>query len=159
MLPKRLCFSFTQMRPNAAARVWFDSAAARRSTRTLYVMIVRSFFISLLVASVAQAAEPGWDDLVLKSNAYMRLQGEKLESEYGLSKHERWDIDQDSGELVFSNGGIPAVVAKFQFVGSVSTTSHTWLWSWANASILPSLSQRIHIVRDYGQKHGFKKVN
>jgi len=118
----------------------------------------RTFLAFSFFAARAWAAEPTWDELVHSGNEYMRVQREKLETEYGLSKYDRWDLDQETGELVFSNGGVPAIIAKFQFVGSVSETTQTWLWSWANASILPRLSQEVEAVREYGRKHSFSKL-
>lgn len=108
--------------------------------------------------TTVHAATLTWEDLVRISHQYLQEQQDKLETDFNLSKHERWDIDQEKGELVFSNKGKPAVIAKFQFVGSVSTASHTWLWSWGNESILPALSSQMKIVKEYGEKHGFKKL-
>jgi hypothetical protein len=120
-------------------------------TRTL-------LFILTMVASVAVASESKWDQLVRLSNEYTEAQQKKLEDEYNFSHHERWDLNQETGELVFSNKGIPAVIAKFQFVGSFSETSKTWLWSWGNSSILPALSQKIEMIKQYGEKNDFLKL-
>src|SRR5712675_1358664 len=54
---------------------------------------------------------------------------------------------------VFSDGGKPRVVADIVFVGSVSTRSNTWLWSWANDSYLENVKSRMREVRQYGAKH------
>ena len=119
-------------------------------------------FISSLIARLTpfslSAANPGWDDLVRTSNEYMNTQRVSLEADYQISSYERWDIDQEKGELVFSDAGTPKVVATIQFIGSFSATSNTWLWSWGNESILPNLSERLSTVRAYGQKHRFAKL-
>ena len=64
-----------------------------------------------------------------ESFEYLKAQQGRLVSEFGLGGHERWDYDQDTGEFIFSDGGVPKVGADFQVVGSVSTISDTWLWS------------------------------
>lgn len=75
--------------------------------------------------------------------------------EYNLGDHKRFNWDQESGSLIFSNDGDPAVIARVQFVGSVSTQSDTWLWSWANATVLDNVKNQMHRVREYGDTHGF----
>jgi hypothetical protein len=112
----------------------------------------------LLVAGAPAASAGPWEDLVEAAYDYTKAQQKKLDAEFDFSKHERWDLDQDAGELVFSNQGKPAVVAKIQFVGSVSKSSRTWLWSWANTSIEPALSKSMGVVREYGRKHGHRKL-
>ncbi len=92
-------------------------------------------------------------DLVARSVEYLRARQDELASEFHLNDHERYDWDQATGELIFSNKGIPAVVADFQFVGSVSTRTDTWLWSWANDYDRESLRSRIREVRAYGEEH------
>lgn len=114
--------------------------------------------VSMAAVPALRAAETGWDELVRQSVDYTERTQQALQERYELSKHERWNVDQDKGELVFSNAGVPAVTARFQFVGSVSLVAGTWLWSWANSSIERQLSKDMEVVRRHGEKHGFKKL-
>lgn len=104
------------------------------------------------------AADEGWDALVEASMRYAQERQDELERDFDLSRHERWNLDQDSGTLVFSNGGVPALVAEFQFVGTLSTKSGTWLWAWGNGSIEPRLRGRLEAVRAYGENRGFERL-
>jgi len=113
------------------------------------------FCVLLCLAAAANAAEPTFEKLLADSREYLNQQQKKLDQDFALSSHERWNIDQETGELSFSNKGKVAVVAKVQFVGSISTTSDTWLWSWANSSVLPTLTVEIAKVRDYGEQRHF----
>jgi hypothetical protein len=63
------------------------------------------------------------------SAEYLKAQQDILRDEYSLGGYERWDYDQETGEFIFSDGGIPKLIANFQVVGSISTVSNTWLWS------------------------------
>jgi len=81
-----------------------------------------------------------------------------LESQFSLSKHTRWDYDQATGLLTFSNDGIPAVISNIEIVGSVSTVTDTWLWSWANFHFLPNVRTQIVAVRDFGEKEDFPQL-
>jgi len=107
----------------------------------------------LLLVGIARAEPPTWDVLLRDSRAYLEITQASLQNEFALADHERWDIDQDTGQLVFSDGGIPTVVATIQFAGSYSTTSRTWLWGWANPSVRTALVEKLAAVRDYGERY------
>ena len=89
---------------------------------------------------------------------YLNAMQEQAKQEFSLGSYERFDWNQESGTLVFSDDGVPKVVADIQFVGSISTTSNTWLWSWDNATILPKVKQRLTEVRQFGERHGIKQL-
>jgi len=89
---------------------------------------------------------------------YVNEKQDVLRSQFHLSEHERYDWYQESGQLIFSNRGTPAVIAAIQFVGSVSTYSNTWLWSWSNESFLEDVRAKLHEVRAYGEKHSLLKL-
>jgi hypothetical protein len=112
-----------------------------------------------------RARERNWkqDDeafskLLSDATAYLRERQEHLYSRYNLGGYQRYDWDQDSGQLIFSDDGRARVVADFEFVGSISTRSDTWLWSWANTSILASVTHRARQVRAYGDAHRYLKL-
>lgn len=64
----------------------------------------------------------------------------------------------ETGQLVLSREGRAEVVAQAQLVGTVSTASGAWMWSWANASILESVRADIRRVRQYGDEQSFLKL-
>ena len=96
--------------------------------------------------------------LIETSIAYLQAKQEQLETQYHLGSYPRYDWYQDTAELVFSDQGRPRVVADIQFVGSVSTRSGTWMWSWANTSLLESAKSQIRRVREYGDTHSLLKL-
>jgi hypothetical protein len=89
---------------------------------------------------------------------YLKAKQDILMSEYGMGGYERWDYDQETGEFVFSDGGIPKLIADFQAVGTISKISKTWLWSWANPSIEESVKEDVRLVRRFGEEHGLKEL-
>ncbi len=97
-------------------------------------------------------------ELVRQSLEYLRDRQDALNSRFRLDDHERYDWCQESGQLVLSNAGTPAVVADIQFVGSVSTRTSTWMWSWANESFLEAARDRVRRVRAYGDEHGLLRL-
>ena len=53
---------------------------------------------------------------------------------------------------------MPRVVADVQFVGSVSTESDTWLWSWANPYLAEPLTRDVRDVRLLGETLGIAQL-
>ncbi|WP_208603434.1 DUF6882 domain-containing protein [Marinobacter gudaonensis] len=100
-------------------------------------------------------ADEQWIAQITEAHNFLSERQNVLMEDYKLGEHERFDWDQDTSSLVFSNDGVPAVVAKVQFVGSISTRSNTWLWSWANPSIIDEAKDQMYRVRSFGEKHGY----
>lgn len=96
--------------------------------------------------------------MIEKSQDAARKKQDLLEKTFQLGKHKRWDWDQEKAQLIFSNDGVPAVVCDIAFVGSISTVSNTWLWSWANFSLTEAVRGPMHKVREWGEEHDFPKL-
>lgn len=107
------------------------------------------------VAGFEETKSEVWRSFVQNCTEALQVKQERLEREYSLGRYKRWDWDQRRAELVFSNDGVPAVVATTELVGSVSMQSGTWLWSWANSSTLESVRSRIEAVYDVGESKDF----
>jgi len=99
-----------------------------------------------------------WNAFSVECCEFIHERQESLLAEYEIGKHKRWDWDQDTGELIFSNKGVPAVVASIEFVGSISTMSNTWLWSWANFGLTENVRSLITKVRDFGKEKGYPRL-
>ena len=84
---------------------------------------------------------------------HLEMLQEQLELQYGFGRHEHWEYDLGSGELVFSDHAAPMLITKFQVVGTISTVTSTWLWSWANRTIPRPVKRDILRVRRFGKKH------
>jgi hypothetical protein len=77
---------------------------------------------------------------------------------WGLGSFDRWSVDQDQGELVFSNADGTKAVAPVQFIGTFNTENNTWLWAWDNPSILEPLKVDSRKVKQYGEQHGLEQL-
>jgi hypothetical protein len=102
--------------------------------------------------------EAAFAELVETSMAYLRARQNDLEARYRLGTYPRYDWYQETAELVFSDKGKPRVIADIQFVGSISTESASWMWSWANPSLLESAKSTVRRVREFGDRHSFMKL-
>jgi hypothetical protein len=99
-----------------------------------------------------------FEKLLGEAVQFLKGRQARLWEEFQISSYERYDWDQGTGQLVFSNGGRPRVIADIVFVGSVSTKTNTWLWSWANGSHLEPVKAKMREVRAYGEHHRLLKL-
>ncbi|HEY6124123.1 MAG TPA: hypothetical protein VIV63_05700 [Steroidobacteraceae bacterium] len=102
--------------------------------------------------------DEAFDDLLQESIDHLNAKQDTLIPEFKLDKHARWDWHQETAQLVFSNDGKPAVICDIIFVGSISRTGDTWLWSWANESLDEIVKTRMREVRAYGEEQRFEKL-
>lgn len=72
---------------------------------------------------------------------------------WGLGSADRWGVDQRTGLITWTFADRIAT-APAQILGSFSPTSGSWLWAWANESILPEMSRDARSVREWAQAHG-----
>jgi hypothetical protein len=90
------------------------------------------------------------EEVEIKTTAHDKLRG--------LGKADRWDLDQEKGDLIFSfDDGIKAV-APAQIIGTYNSKDGTWLWAWANPSIDKALKKDAIKVREYGEKHRIEQL-
>lgn len=103
-------------------------------------------------------AAKDFDRLLRRSWNQLKSRQERLKSAYGFGSYERFDLDQDSGTIVFSDRGVPKLIADFQIVGTTSDLSGTWLWAWANSSLDSALAGDAALVREFGERKRYGKL-
>ena len=76
---------------------------------------------------------------------------------WGMGKEQRWDLNQESGELIFT---FPDKVVRTpaQLIGTFDTKASTWMWAWANASVLDALKRDSLRAREYGKQHNIARL-
>ncbi|MER6025569.1 DUF6882 domain-containing protein [Streptomyces sp. NPDC001851] len=72
---------------------------------------------------------------------------------WGLGTADRWDLDQTTGLITWTFPDKTAT-APAQILGSFSPGSESWLWAWANKSILPAMSRDARRFRDWAETNG-----
>lgn len=82
---------------------------------------------------------------------------DKFKAGYDIDWYENWFYNQSTGLLTFNTGDVELNFRYFD-IGSFSTKSNTWKWSWDNDSILDSIKEQVDIVRDFGEKHNYTKL-
>ena len=90
------------------------------------------------------------EELKLKTDAHAQV--------LGLDKIIRWDLVQDSGNLVFLLPDGMKAVCPAQIIGTYNSEDHTWLWAWANPSIDEKLKVDSLKLRKYGEEHHIDRL-
>ncbi len=99
-----------------------------------------------------------WESFHARSHAYLDAQQENLRSAFRLGEWQQYHYDQDAETLTFSSAGRAGLVARIQVVGSTSNRSRTWLWAWANPTILEPVRSRLSVVRQFGLRNDFRRL-
>lgn len=71
-------------------------------------------------------------------------------------KHARWDWDDISSTLTFTDAETPTVRINVSVVGTVQGDS--WEWAWANRNIQFHEKIDIEKIREFGEANGFEKL-
>lgn len=100
-----------------------------------------------------------YDKLVAESRAYLNDVQQAAASTFRIGSYQRFFWDQDRETIEFSDMGVVKVVARIQFVGSISNKTNTWLWSWANDSVLPGIRESLWAVKAYGERNDFWQLH
>ena len=133
------------------------------NTRPTLIAISLACFLSLSGCSSHVAPqkneESPYDQFLDKADDELVAKQDKLTKDYHLRSYHDFHWSQNDGQLIFSNNGKPGVIADMQFVGDVSCSSKTWLWSWANASIDKRLTHASSVARDYGIANHYDKLS
>jgi len=66
-----------------------------------------------------------------------------------------WNVDQGTGTITFTSPKGLCATAPVQIIGSFNTADNTWLWSWANPSIQPPLTEHARKLQAYGREKGY----
>jgi hypothetical protein len=122
-----------------------------------HLIAVLSVLLLPTTFAVQTKTDDAYQKFLDKATDYFELNATRVNEEYQLG-HYHWDLDQASGKLVFSENGTPRVIARVQIVGSYSTSSHTWKWSWADDTVLKEMKKETEKVKRYGEQHGFKEL-
>lgn len=77
----------------------------------------------------------------------------RAHASWGCGTAQRWGLDQQTGLITWTFADKTAT-APAQILASYNPASSTWLWAWANESILPAMSRDARGLRDWAQQHG-----
>jgi uncharacterized protein DUF6882 len=97
--------------------------------------------------------EPGDLGTLLLQGEEMVEQLAQAHMSWGLGSADRWGLDQRTGTITWTFPDKTAT-APAQIIGSYSPSAKSWVWAWANESILPEMSRDSLALREWGEAHG-----
>lgn len=77
---------------------------------------------------------------------------------YDINNYENWFYDHGIGAFHFSSEDGRNLYFEYVDVGSYSTATNTWMWSWNNPSTPKYLARRLDKVRQFGEKNNFSNL-
>lgn len=92
-------------------------------------------------------------EILTRADSTMTAHQDRLRRDYQLGRWPRFDYDEGTGILVFSEGGIAKVLADVQFVGELSRRDSTWRWAWELPYVRGELAGAASQARRYGWLH------
>ncbi|WP_236653345.1 DUF6882 domain-containing protein [Streptacidiphilus melanogenes] len=72
---------------------------------------------------------------------------------WGLGSADRWDLDQRTGVITWTFPDRTAA-APAQILGSFAPGAGSWMWAWANRSLLPEMSRDSRRFCDWAEANG-----
>jgi hypothetical protein len=122
-------------------------------------MIFQTLTLALMIAFGQSESKlpPDFPTLQKMSLEELKLKTDAHKGAWGLDKVTRWDLSQDSGQLVFTLPDMKAVCPA-QIIGTYNSEDHTWLWAWANPSIDDKLKADALKLRKYGEEHHIDRL-
>ena len=101
---------------------------------------------------------PEYETFAREAIDYLKARIEHARARFGIGRLPRYDYDLDRGEIWWSEVGAPKVRARVTVVGTISTKSNTWLWSWANPHFSGVNLGDIDKVQGLGEVEGITKL-
>ena len=99
-----------------------------------------------------------FENLIEQATEYLKDRNENANRLFGIGSFSRYEYDLHSGEIWWSEPNDPKVRAKVIIVGSISTKSNTWMWSWANPHFDDVNLGEIDKVREFGEAESIQKL-
>ena len=97
-------------------------------------------------------------DLLTRADSALGARQGRLQKDFRLGSYARFDYDEGTGILVFSDSGAAKVLADVQFVGEVSRRDSVWHWGWDLPYVLPEFAQAARKARRYGWLRGVQPL-
>lgn len=71
-----------------------------------------------------------------------------------FGEEKSWNVDQDTGQIVFSFADGVIASAQAQIVGTFNSRDNTFMWGWDHPSVVPALQENALRVKAFGEEHG-----
>ncbi|MFK0113851.1 DUF6882 domain-containing protein [Streptomyces sp. NPDC091217] len=107
--------------------------------------------------SAGQAGEQADLSALLLQGEDMIEQVGRAHMSWGLGSADRWDLDQMTGIITWTFSDKTAT-APAQILGSFAPRAGSWMWAWANQSLLPDMSSDSRSFCDWAEANGHPEL-
>lgn len=104
--------------------------------------------------TTARLSEAAADKLVHHARHVMQHRQQRSNATWSWNEMARWDWNDESNTLTFTDPAKPTVIADVRLVGSLSTTTGTFQWAWQTVDEFLEISR----VRVFGEVRGMAKL-
>lgn len=73
---------------------------------------------------------------------------------WNIGSADRWDADQEAGEILWTFPDGIIARAPFQIIGTYNSKDDTFLWGWDHPSVLPHLRRDAEAVLEFARRNG-----
>jgi hypothetical protein len=101
---------------------------------------------------------PEYETFSREATDYLKARIEHAKAQFGIGSFPRYEYDLFRGEIWWGEVGAPKVRGRVTVVGTISTKSNTWLWSWANPHFSDIILGDIDKVRELGEREAITKL-
>lgn len=99
------------------------------------------------------AAGGGFGHVLAEGTDIIEQLGQIHQEHWGLGTGDTWTVDQQAGVIRWTFPDKTAE-APVQMIGTHNPGAGSWLWAWANESVLPPLRRDAELVREWGKANG-----
>lgn len=85
----------------------------------------------------------------------LEMKQEVLRKEYGIGDFQDYWYDQESSKIQFKSDGKVMLEFSIVFIGSWSNKSNTWMWAWANNSMINGIKEQSSVLKELTYITGF----
>lgn len=114
-----------------------------------------SLFGKKVADQITPEADQRYNEFLNQALAALNAQNQIAAEKFGFGTFDEWSLNQEEGILKFlDEGGTVRIETPVVILGTYSSQSATWMWGWANQSLVPDRTAPTTAIRDYGQTNG-----
>ncbi len=80
----------------------------------------------------------------------LQMQTSAHSAAWHLGNEKTWDVNQETGELIFTFADSTTATTQIQIIGTYDTVSKTFLWGWDHPSVLEPLREHAKLTKAWG---------
>lgn len=92
------------------------------------------------------------DRYVEDSFQFLEEAQDRLQKDFGIGQYNRWDLDQETSALSFSDLNRPTLHCSVYALGTFG--GGVWKWAWSNPSLIDSFSSTSRKMRELAAQSG-----